>query len=348
MTDAGQVLGESAKPLDPESWNVSSSVENMYSLVAGDELAAMGDERDDILVLTADLMISNRTGDFQARHPDRFINVGIAEQNMVSLAAGLATCGFVPYVSTFASFASLLCAEQMRTDLAYPGVPVRVLAHHAGVAMGFYGTSHHAVEDIAITRAIAGMTVVAASDANSLRAVLRHTLDTDGPVYVRFGRGREKPVYDSPPELERGRFVTVREGGDATIICTGTSVRAALDAAETLAGDGIEITVLDAVYIKPLDEDAILEAAARGPILVSEEHTVIGGLGGAVCEVLAQNGVSVPIDLHGLEDEYALIAPPTHLYRHYGFTGEGLSGRMRDLLAGKTRENTDAIQEMRG
>jgi transketolase len=348
MTQTGQALGESAKPLDPESWNVSSSVENMYSLVAGDELASMGDERDDILVLTADLMISNRTGDFQARHPDRFINVGIAEQNMVSIAAGLATCGYIPYVSTFASFASLLCAEQMRTDLAYPGVPVRVLAHHAGVAMGFYGTSHHAVEDIAITRAIAGMTVVAPADANSLRAVLRHTVDAEGPVYIRFGRGREKPVYDAPPELERGRFVTVREGGDATIICTGTSARAALDAAEILSSDGIEITVLDAVYIKPLDDEAILEAAARGPILVSEEHTVLAGLGGAVCEVLARNGVATPIDLHGLEDEYALIAPPTHLYRHYGFTGEGLSERMRDLLDGKTRENTDVIQETKG
>jgi len=347
-TGQGQVLGESAKPLDEDSWNVSSSVENMYSLVAGDELAAMGDERDDILVMTADLMISNRTGDFQAKHPDRFINVGIAEQNMVSMAAGLATCGYIPYVSTFASFASLLCAEQMRTDLAYPGVPVRVLAHHAGVAMGFYGTSHHAVEDIAITRAIAGMTVVAAADANSLRAVLRHTLDTEGPVYIRFGRGREKPVYDSPPELERGRFVTVRDGGDATIICTGTSVRAALDAAEVLAGEGTEISVLDAAYIKPLDEEAILAAAAKGPILVSEEHSVIGGLGGAVCEVIARNGVAVPIDLHGLEDEYALIAPPTHLYRHYGFTGDGLAGRMRDLLAGKSRSGTDEAAPAKG
>ncbi len=348
MTRTGQVLGESAKPLDPESWNVSSSVDNMYSLVAGEELAEMGSERDDILVLTADLMISNRTGDFQARFPDRFVNVGIAEQNMFSVAAGLATCGYTPYVSTFASFASLLCAEQMRTDLAYPGVPVRVLAHHAGVAMGFYGTSHHAVEDIAITRAIAGMTVVSAADANSLRAVLRHTLDTEGPVYIRFGRGREKPVYEAPPELERGRFVKAREGADGTIICTGVSVRAALDAAEVLSTEGIEVSVLDAVYIKPLDEEAILAAAAHGPILVSEEHTVLGGLGGAVCEVLAKNGVAATIGLHGLEDEYALIAPPTHLYRHYGFTGEGLSARMRELIDGKTRQTTDVTQETKG
>ncbi|MDQ2700096.1 MAG: transketolase, partial [Actinomycetota bacterium] len=337
----GQVLGESDKPLDEDSWNVSSSVENMYSLVAGDELAVMGDEREDILVLTADLMISNRTGDFQDRHPDRFINVGIAEQNMVSMAAGLATCGYIPYVSTFASFASLLCAEQMRTDLAYPGVPVRVLAHHAGVAMGFYGTSHHAVEDIAITRAIANMTVVSAADASSLRSVLRSTLDVDGPVYIRFGRGREKPVYETPPALEHGRFVTVREGSDATIIATGVSVLAAVDAAEILAGEGIDVRVLDAVYIKPLDEEAILKAASEtGAILVSEEHSVIGGLGGAVCETLARNAVAVPLDLHGLEDEYALIAPPTHLYRHYGFTGTGLAERMRDLLGASPADQT--------
>lgn len=337
------VLGATAKPLDPKSWNVSNSVENLHSLVAGDELAAMGDEREDILVLTADLMISNRTSDFQSRHPDRFINVGIAEQNMFSMAAGLATCGFVPYVSTFACFAGLLCAEQMRTDLAYPGVPVRVLAHHAGVAMGFYGTSHHAVEDIAITRAIANMTVVSAADASSLRAILRKTVDVDGPVYIRIGRGREKPVYGSPPPLDEGRFVTVREGSDATMIATGISVRAALDAAETLAAEGIEVRVLDAVYIKPLDEQSILSAASdTGAILVSEEHSVLGGLGGAISEVLARNGISVPLHLHGFMDEYALIGPPTHLYRHYGFTGEGLAERMRGLLgvAGETIPTT--------
>jgi transketolase len=320
--------------LDPKTWNVATSEPLLYSLVAGEELAAMADERDDVLVLTADLMTSNRTSDFAARHPGRFINVGIAEQNMVSMAAGLATCGYIPYVSTFASFASLLCAEQMRTDLAYPQVPVRVLAHHAGIAMGFYGTSHHAVEDLAITRAMAGMTVVTAADAAAIRAILRATVDLPGPVYIRLGRGREKPVYDAPPALEHGRFVQVRPGTDVTVIATGIGVRASLDAAALLEADGVSVRVLDAVYVKPLDAAAILLAARETQgILTVEEHNVLGGLGGAVAEVLALNGIGTRVAFHGFDDEYALIAPPTHLYRHYGFTAEGVAGRVRQLLA---------------
>jgi transketolase len=330
-------MSDTALPLDPKSWNVSSSVELMHSLVAGLELADMADERDDILVLTADLMISNRTGDFAERHPDRFVNVGIAEQNMISMAAGLATCGYTAYASTFASFASLLCAEHLRTDLAYTGARVRVLAHHAGIAMGFYGTSHHAVEDLAITRSMANMTVVSACDANALRGLLRSTVDVDGPVYVRFGRGREKEVYAERPDFEHGRFVTVRDGTDATVIATGIGVRAALDAAALLGADGIDLRVLDAAYIKPLDKDAILAAARdTGGILTVEEHSVIGGLGGAVAEVLATHGAATPLRMHGIQDEYVLIAPPSHLYRHYGFTGEGVADQVRTLLAPAT------------
>lgn len=324
----------SGTPLDEKSWNVDTSLPLMYSLVAGEELADMADERDDILVMTADLMTSNRTGDFAARHPARFVNVGIAEQNMVSMAAGLATCGFVPYVSTFASFASLLCAEQLRTDLAYPGLKVRVLAHHAGISMGFYGTSHHAVEDIAITRSIAGMTVATAADAAATRALLRATVDHDGPVYLRLGRGREKPVYAEPPSVELGRFLTVREGTDATVIATGIGVHAAAEAADRLAEDGLRLRVLDAIFVKPLDRDAVLAAAREsGGILVVEEHNVLGGLGGAVAEVLALAGVGTRVRFHGIQDEYALIAPPTHLYRHYGFTADGIASRVRELLA---------------
>jgi transketolase len=321
-------------PLDPKSWNVATSLPLLYSLVAGEELADMADERDDILVLTADLMTSNRTSDFAVRHPGRFINVGIAEQNMVSMAAGLASCGHIPYVSTFASFASLLCAEQLRTDLAYPGMRVRVLAHHAGIAMGFYGTSHHAVEDLAVTRSMAGMTVVTAADGNALRAVLRATVDHDGPVYIRMGRGREKPVYDAPPALEHGRFVRVRAGDDLTVIATGVGVHAALAAAELLEDDGLSIQVLDAVYVKPLDEAAILAAAEQTrAILVVEEHSVLGGLGGAVAQVLAVAGARTRLAVHGLPDEPALIAPPTHLYRHYGLSPDGVAGRLRELAA---------------
>jgi transketolase len=320
-------------PTDPASWNVATSLPLMFSLVAGEELADIADERADIVVLTADLMTSNRTDEFARRHPDRFVNVGIAEQNMVSIAAGMAASGLRPYVSTFASFASLLCAEQMRTDLAYPRMPVRVLAHHAGISMGFYGTSHHAVEDLAITRAMAGMTVATACDANSLRALLRATVDVDGPVYLRMGRGREKPVHASVPEVEVGKFIPVRDGTDVTVVATGIGVLAAAGAADALAGDGISVRVLDAAFVKPLDEQAVLAAAEEtGAILTVEEHNVLGGLGGAVAEVLASAGVRCRFARFGIDDEYALIAPPTHLYRHYGFTADGVAARVRELL----------------
>jgi transketolase len=322
------------KPLDPASWNIETSLPKLESLTMGDELTAMGEAREDIVVLTADLMFSNATQGFRARFPKRFFNTGIAEQNMVSVAAGLAANGFTPYVATFASFASLLCAEQVRTDLAYTRLPVRILSHHAGISMGFYGTSHHAVEDLAIMRAMANMTVVSACDGNAIRGLLRATIDVDGPVYIRIGRGAEKTVYETPPAFEHGKFVALRDGTDATVIATGIGVRAALDAATLLAGEGVSVRVLDAAYVKPLDVEGVLAAARQtGAILTVEEHNPNGGLGGAVAEVLAEAGVGVRFKRHALPDDYALVAPPTHLYRHYGLTGDGVAKALKDLLA---------------
>jgi transketolase len=321
-------------PLDAASWNIETSIPKLGALTMGDELTAMGEARADIVVLTADLMFSNATQGFRDRFPERFFNTGIAEQNMVSIAAGLAANGYKPYVATFASFASLLCAEQVRTDLAYTRMPVRILAHHAGISMGFYGTSHHAVEDLALMRAIANMTIVSPCDGNAIRAVLRATIDVDGPVYIRIGRGAEKTVYDVPPDLRPGRLVRLREGTDATVIATGIGVRAALDAAEALEAEGVSLRVLDAVYIKPLDAEAVLAAAREtGGVLTVEEHNPNGGLGGAVAEVLAEAGVGIRFARHALPDDYALVAPPTHLYRHYGLTGEGVAAAVKRLLA---------------
>ena len=316
------------------SWNVTTSLPGLSAFVAGEELANLVDDGHDIVVLTADLSTSNRLTDFQARHPARFFNVGIAEQNMMSIGAGMAACGHQAWVSTFAAFASLLCAEHLRTDIAYPNLPVRILAHHAGISMGFYGTSHHAVEDIAVTRAIAGMTVMAPCDAATLRACVRATLDEPGPVYLRLGRGNDPDVHESNVEVQRGRFLRVREGNDVTVIATGIGVQAAVGAAERMAGDGVTVRVLDAVYLKPLDVDAI-EIAARetGRILVVEEHNVIGGLGTAVAEAVAMLGVPARIAKLGIEDQYALVAPPSHLYRHYGLTADGVVDRLRGLLS---------------
>ena len=321
--------GEAGRP----SWNVTTSLPGLQAFVAGEELADLVDRGVDLVVLTADLSTSNRLTDFADRHPERFFNTGIAEQNMVSMAAGLAACGHQAWVGTFAAFASLLCAEHLRTDLAYTGMPVRVLAHHAGISMGFYGTSHHAVEDIAVTRAIAGMVVMAPCDGPATRACVRAAALEPGPVYLRLGRGSERDVHAPDVTVERGRFVRLRSGGDVTVIGTGIGTAAAVAAADRLADEGIHVGVLDAVYLKPLDVEAIVAAGREtGRILTVEEHNVVGGLGSAVAEAIALNGVAARVDKLGIDDEYVLVAPPTHLYRHYGLTADGVAERLRSLL----------------
>lgn len=323
-------------PSDPESWHLQDSEQLNRAAVAGLTLADLADRDERIVVLTADLKYSSRTIDFERRHPERFINVGIAEQNMVSMAAGMATFGYVPYVATFASYASLLCAEQLRTDLAYPGLPVRVIAHHAGIALGFYGTSHHATEDLGLLRSMANMTVVCPCDAASTTRALTDTVDVPGPVYLRLGRGREPDVYaDGAPEFEVGRLTTLREGDDLTIVANGITVRAAVDAAQRLEQEGIGVAVLDAHTVRPFDADGLRAAAsATSRLLVAEEHNVIGGVASACADALADGGVGgVRMRRVGMPaDEYALIGPPTALWHHYGLDADGLVGSARALL----------------
>lgn len=322
------------QPLDPASWNIQTSMARLGAFTMSDELEAMAAQRPDVVVLTADLASSNGLDAFAARYPERFVNTGIAEQNMMSVAAGLAASGFIPFVSTFASFASLLCAEQLRTDMAYTGLPIRVLAHHAGISMGFYGTSHHAVEDIAVTRAIGNLTAVSAADGNAIRALIRYSVDVDGPVYLRLGRGAEKTVYDEVPTFTPGALHPLRDGDDVTIVATGIGVRAALDAAEILAGEGTTSRVYDAAWLKPFDAETVATAAsATGAVVTVEEHNPHGGLGSAVADAIAGAGVACRFTKVALPDAYALVAPPTHLYRHYGLTGDGVAARVRELLA---------------
>ena len=323
-------------PSHASSWDMARSEQLARAAVAGRVLADIADDDERIAVLTADLKFSNRTVDFERRHPERFLNVGIAEQHMVTMAAGMATVGYVPYVATFASFVGLLCAEQLRTDLAYPGLPVRVLAHHAGISLGFYGTSHHATEDLGLLRSIANMTVVCPADAASVEAALRTTVDHDGPIYFRLGRGREPDVYaPGDARFEVGRIATLRDGGDLAIVANGITVAAALEAAERLAADGIEATVLDAHTVRPFDGETLCAVAARtGRLLVAEEHNVVGGVASACADALVDGGVGgVRLARAGMPpDEYALIGPPTHLYRHYRLDADGLAERARALL----------------
>jgi transketolase len=283
---------------------------------------------------TADLQYSNGLVKFAQAHPDRFIQFGISEQNMVSAAAGLATTGASPFVATFASFLALLCCEQIRMDVAYTKLPVRLIGHHTGIALGFYGTSHHATEDISVMRAIAGLTVVSPADGPQLRAAIRASADWAEPIYFRTSRGRDPQVYDDDVVFEFGRGIEHSTGTDVTLIACGTQVHPSLRAAEALRGEGLSVGVIDMPTIKPLDSGLVLEAAARSRIVLTvEEHNVLGGLGAAVAEVMAESPSRARLVRHGIRDEYSLIAPPTHLYAHYRLDAPGIAAVVREALS---------------
>jgi transketolase len=321
--------------VDPSSWQLLDLLDQAPGLTSlADALSDLADEGHPVVVCTADLKYSNGLVRFQERHPERFLQFGVAEQSMVTAAAGLATTGLTPYVATFASFLALLCCEQIRTDCAYPALPVRLIGHHAGITLGFYGTSHHATEDLAITRSIAGLGVIAPADAHQLRAVLRGTVEYPGPLYIRIGRGRDEPVYDADVTFELGKSVEHFEGTDLTFIATGSMLHPALEATRRLRRRGFSVGLLDMPTIKPLDEEAIRSVAGRCPLLLTvEEHNVIGGLGGAVAEVVAAAGGPTRVVRHGIHDTYSLVGPPTHLYRHYQLDADGIDRLAEEVLA---------------
>ncbi len=303
------------------------------AFVFGEELADLADHDPRIVVLTADLAKANRANDFADRHPDRFVNVGIAEKNMITVAAGMAASGMIPFAATFSSFAALLGCEQIRTDCAYPNLPVRVVGHHSGMSMGFYGTSHHSLEDLGILRSIAELTVVCVTDANHLRAVLRASLDHPGAMYLRLGRGRDPEVYDTVPEIEFGKAIQLRDGSDLTILATGSEVHPSLRAAAELEQQGIRTAVWDMHTIKPIDVDAIAAAASTGAVLTVEEANRTNGLGTAVAEVLLEGGYgSTKFRRHGVPDEHVPIGPPAALYAHYRLDARGIAEVARELI----------------
>jgi transketolase len=246
----------------------------------------------------------------------------------------MASAGHIVYAATFAAFSAILGAEQIRTDCAYPRMPVRVIGHHSGMSMGFYGTSHHALEDMAMMRTIADLTVLYAADANQLRAVLRASVDHPGAMYIRLGRGRDVDVYPQvPADYRIGKAATLRDGKDLTIIASGTMLRASLDAAAQLEADGISVRVIDMHSLKPLDTEAVRCASAQtGAILTVEEHNVTGGLGSAVAEVLVE-GPAVQFRRHGVPDEFVPVGPPAALYAKYRLDAPGIAAVAREFLS---------------
>ena len=320
--------------MSPKSWDMVGSLNLSLQLPTGEVLIKLAEAgRDDIVVCTADLGRPTQVINFGRRYPDRYFNFGIAERNMIGAAAGLATTGLLPVISNYSFFLALMGAENIRNDIAYPNLKVRMVGTHSGIAMGFYGTSHHCNEDIGLLRAIANLVVMAPCDANSIRAALTSTIDHDGPIYFRVGRGREAPVYDAPPAWRIGGSTTLREGRHATVFAIGNLVQAALEAHDILAKEGIGLGVVDSYSIRPIDADPILAAAkTQGVVFAAEEHNVTSGFGSAVAEVLAGAGSGARLVRIGMPDQYSLLGPPTHLYRHYGLDGEGVALAVRKSL----------------
>jgi len=323
-------------PKSPNSWQyrgLNAANPGLDHLSNG--LLWLVEQGQNVVAGSADLQYSNGLNRFAAAHPDRYISFGISEQNMVSVAAGIATTGVTPFVATFSSFLGLLACEQIRMDIAYSAQPVRLVGHHTGISLGFYGTSHHATEDIGTMRSIADLAIVSPSDGAQLEAAIRASADWDQPIYFRIGRGRDPLVYAEGTEFRFGKAPVHARGEELSISACGITVHAAIEAAAAMNAAGRSVGVIDMASIKPLDRDAVLEAAEHSACMMTvEEHNVMGGLGSAVAEVLADEGLGVRLKRHGIYDEYALIAPPTHLYAHYKLDGLGI----REVAEGFLKE----------
>jgi transketolase len=298
----------------------------------GNALKELAPEYPNLIVLDADLSGATKTAIFKKAYPDRFIDCGIAEANMMGIAAGLATTGMIPFVSSFAMFAAGRAFEQVRNSIGYPHLNVKIGATHAGISVGEDGASHQCLEDIALMRSIPGMVVINPADDIEARAAVKAALDYTGPCYLRFGRA-PVTVFNKPDyKFEIGKGTKVREGKDLTIVATGICVDSALNAAESLAASGIDCEVLNISTIKPLDEDLIITSAKKtGKVVTVEEHNVIGGLGSAVAECLSEN-YPVKMKRVGVYDRFGESGTAAELIHKYGLDGEGVAHSVREFL----------------
>ncbi len=302
----------------------------------GKALAEIGQKNENIVVLDADLSKSTKTVDFKNVCPERFINMGIAEGNMMTVAAGLSTCGKIPFVSTFAMFAAGRAFEQIRNSICYPKLNVKVCATHAGLTVGEDGASHQAIEDLSLMRSIPNMTVISHSDAVETEAAIKAIAEYNGPCYVRLGRAGVNVINDnSEYKFEIGKGVTLKDGNDVTIAATGIMVDVALEAYEMLAKEGINARVINIHTIKPMDSELMLKAAREtGVIVTAEEHNIIGGLGSAVSEVVSEE-YPVPVIKVGVMDTFGESGKPDELMKAYGLTAENIVKSVKKGLAMK-------------
>lgn len=296
-------------------------------------LAELGTAHENVVVLDADLAAATKTGVFKKAHPERFIDCGIAESNMMGVAAGLAAAGKVPFASSFAMFAAGRAFEQIRNSIGYPKLNVKIGATHAGISVGEDGATHQCNEDIALMRTIPGMVVINPSDDVEARAAVKAAYEHVGPVYMRFGRLAVPVINDREDyKFELGKGVVLREGKDLTIVATGLPVSNCLEAAEKLAADGIDAKVINIHTIKPLDEELIVEAAkATGKVVTVEEHSVIGGLGSAVCDVLSEKAPTQVMKI-GINDTYGESGPALELIAKYGLDTESIYQKIKAFV----------------
>ena len=299
----------------------------------GNALKELADEFPNLVVLDADLAAATKTGIFKKAYPDRHIDCGIAESNMMGVAAGLSLVGKIPFVSSFAMFAAGRAFEQVRNSIGYPHLNVKIGATHAGITVGEDGATHQCNEDIALMRTIPGMVVMCPADDVEAKAAVRAALEYNGPVYIRFGRAAVPVINDKPDyKFEIGKGTVVREGKDVTIVATGICVDSALGAAEKLAADGVDAEVISICTIKPLDEEIILNSAKKtGKVVTVEEHSVIGGLGSAVCDCLSEK-LPTPVKKIGMQDVFGESGSAAALIAKYGLDAEGVYKSVKAFL----------------
>lgn len=295
----------------------------------GKALVELGEKNDKVIVFDADLAAATKTGMFKKAFPERFIDCGIAEGNMMGVAAGMATAGYTVFASSFAMFAAGRAFEQVRNTIGYPHLNVKIGATHAGISVGEDGASHQCCEDIALMRTIPGMTIINPADDVETRLAVMAAAEMNGPVYMRFGRLAVPRVFDENYKFEIGKGVYLKEGKDVTIIASGLLVERALQAAEALKADGIDAAVINMATIKPIDRDIIIDAAKKtGAIVTAEEHNVIGGLGGAVAEVICET-VPVPVLRVGVEDTFGKSGPALELLEIFGLNAGNICAKAK-------------------
>jgi transketolase len=301
----------------------------------GQTLVKLGEENKNIVVLDADLSKSTKTADFAKKFPERFINAGIAEANLIGMAAGLAAAGKVPFASTFAIFAAGRAFEQIRNSVAYPKMNVKIAATHSGITVGEDGGSHQSVEDVALMRSLPNMTVIVPADAIDTAGAIQAAATYNGPVYIRLGRLDVPVILPEDYQFELGKAVVLREGWDAAVFANGMMLGMALEAAGELAKQGIEIAVVNVATVKPLDIETIVEVSKQaGAVVTAEEHSILGGLGGAVAEVLVEN-CPVPMERVGLKDTFGESGAPTALLEKYGLTSDAIVKTVQKVITRK-------------